>query len=221
MIVLQKIAKRVRFFATFVAGMAIGLGSSWAAEAYDLLFKTGTLDNLPRSQQLTYDRQVALPSNQELADHSTGTVRLSFGEDDMADLRFEQGEKYRKIGAFPATVGNPMIMYFVETVIRDMAGTAGGSPFYIRNRVKASLIEKTPINDTEITVDNEMVPAKTVTLYPFKNDPNRERMKGFEDLALTVTMSEAVPGWYYALEADTGNSVYTSSIVLSENGGTE
>jgi len=198
-----------------------------AAEVYDLLFKTGTLDGISRTAVLDYERHVEARNNENLAARDTGTISLSFAPDEMAELKFRQGEKYRNLGSFPATVGNPMIMYFVETVIRDMASTAGGSPFYIRNRVKAALVKKVPIRDETIHVNGRDIPAKTVTLYPFENDPNRDRMNGFGDLTLTITMSDGVPGWYYELKAETGDAesrnadsggtdpVYVSSIILA------
>lgn len=214
----------------FLAALLVFTGmatSSHAAEVYDLLFKEGTLDGISRSATLDYQRAVTARDNEKLASRATGTISLSFAPDEMAELQFKQGDKHRNIGSFPATVGNPMIMYFVETVVRDMASTAGGSPFYIRNRVKAALVEKAPIRDETIDVNGHDVPAKTVTLYPFKNDPNRDKMKGFGDLALTVTMSDEVPGWYYKLKAETegqkgdgsadakGAPVYSNSIQLA------
>jgi len=198
-----------------------------ADEVYDLLFKTGTLDGISRSAVLDYERRVTARDNEELAARDTGTVSLSFAQDEMAELQFRQGDKHRTIGSFPATVGNPMIMYFVETVIRDMASTAGGSPFYIRNRVKAALLEDTPVREETIHIDGRDVQVQSVTLHPFRNDPNRERMHGFEDLALTITMSDEVPGWYYELKAETVQpkgkapagggeaSIYSNSIVLA------
>lgn len=204
-----------------------------AAEVYDLLFKTGTLDGISRTSVLDYERQVSARDNKDLAARETGTISLSFGPEDMAELQFKQGDKYRNLGSFPATVGNPMIMYFVETVIRDMASTAGGSPFYIRNRVKAALVKKVPIREETIRINGHDIPARSVTLHPFEGDPNRDRMHGFEDLALTITMSDRVPGWYYELKAEAGGEkasgtdnrqgtankddapVYSSSIVLA------
>lgn len=206
---------------------------TFAVEVYDLLFKTGTLDGISRSSVLDYERHVSARDNEDWAARSSGTISLSFAPNEMAKLKFKQGEKYRNLGSFPATVGNPMIMYFVETVVRDMANAAGGSPFYIRNRVKAALLERVPAHAETLRFNGRDVPARSVTLYPFKNDPNRDRMQGFEDLVLTVTMSEAVPGWYYELKAETqepkgqspaGESavpVYSSSIVLATLEGTQ
>ncbi|WP_417689349.1 hypothetical protein [Roseibium sp.] len=220
MLRMRRIRNTTHVIGLMLAFVCAGPGVASAEEVYDLLFKTGTLDKLSRVSVLKYERDVAFQNDAELGERSSGTVQLSFGPDDMAELKFLQGEKYRKIGQFPSTVGNPMIMYFVETVIRDMAGTAGGSPFYIRNRVKASLLEDVPVVETTVTYQGQELPARSVTLYPFKDDPNRARMRGFGDLALTITMSDKIPGWYYSLTAKTGDDdvkpVYLSSVTLDK-----
>lgn len=101
------------------------LQAAAAADTYDLLFRTGTLDGLSRETPLTYERRVSARANEQIADRETGTVRLDFAPEDMAVLTFRQGERHRTIGSFPAKVGNPLILYFVESIVRDMATTAG------------------------------------------------------------------------------------------------
>ncbi|SFD63028.1 hypothetical protein [Roseivivax sediminis] len=193
------------------------------AASYDLLFKNGTLDEISREATLVYDRHVENSAKADAALRDTGRIALTFGEDqgvEIATLEFRQGDKYRTLGRFPASVGNPMIMYFYETVVRDMAETAGGSPFYIRNRVKEAMAR--PGNVTEGTAEwqGDEVAATTVTLTPFTEDPNRSEMAGFADLALTVTMSEEVPGWYLSLSAEAPGEgeapLYASQMRLQE-----
>jgi len=93
-------------------------------------------------------------------------------------------------------------MVFYESVIRDMSETAGGSPFCIRIRVKEALVRPAEIETGEAAFGGETVATRTVTLRPFLEDPNRDRMMGFGDLELRVTMSEEVPGWYLSLVAE-------------------
>lgn len=181
-----------------------------AAETYDLLFKSGTLDAISRETVLIYERRVSARANEEIASRESGTVRLAFAPDDMAELTFRQGERHRTIGSFPAGVGNPIILYFVESVVRDMAATSGGSPFYIRNRIKAALELKNPVHENTLKSRDAEFEATTVTLHPFADDPNQDRMMGFEDLTLTVVMSDRVTGWYYELRAETASPGQTS-----------
>jgi hypothetical protein len=195
----------------------------FAAETYDLIFKAGTLADVSKEDGLEYGREVSLAADAELGARNTGTIRLSFGAEEMAHLKFEKGDKYRNVGAFPATVGNPIIMYFVETVLRDVAQQAGGSPFYIRNRIKESLVQVTEINDVAVSLEGEVVEARQITLRPFENDKNRDRMKGYGDLTMTFTMSEDIPGWYQSLVArvvgtDAETPLYENALVLQGSG---
>ncbi|MEM9577772.1 MAG: hypothetical protein AAF999_12250 [Pseudomonadota bacterium] len=186
-------------------------------KTYDLLFRNGTLDEVGRDAELVYARTVTNTLNPDAASRDTGQIALSFteGQATMAMLEFRQDGKYRRLGAFPASVGNPMIMYFYESIVRDMAETAGGSPYYIRNRVKDALIQPSDIVEGEAEVAGRTVQTRTIRIYPFLNDPNRDRMKGFGDLELRVTMSDEVPGWYMALVAEaSGGEVYRSELLF-------
>ena len=153
---------------------------------------------------LHYSRDVSNRANPEAASRDSGDIALSFESGDMmlANLQFNRDGKHRNLGSFPASVGNPMIMYFYESVIRDMAETAGGSPYYIRNRVKEALVRPAEITEGSAKIDGNTVPTRTSILRPCRDDPNRARMAAFGDLELRVTMSDAVPGWYHSLVAE-------------------
>lgn len=206
--------------------LALGLicGGMAAAEpvpVYDLLFREGTLDTLDRGGALTYRRTVANARDTESAVHATGDIILGFTTEDgveMAELDFRQDERHRLMGRFPASVGNPMIMVFYEQVVRDMAATAGGSPFYIRNRIKEAMTRPTEVVPGTAEVAGREVATQTVALRPFEGDPNQARMMGFGDLELTVVMSDEVPGWYHAFVAATPDGAYRAETVLIGEG---
>ncbi|WP_372571813.1 hypothetical protein [Ruegeria jejuensis] len=209
------------------AGLAFS-ASLDGEETYDLLFRDGTLDSVDRDAALIYRRTVSNQLKPETAERDTGQIALTFRDDasEMAHLEFRQDEKHRAMGVFPASVGNPMIMVFYESAVRDMAESAGGSPFYIRNRVKDALIQPTEVETGEAILDGEAVTTQTVRLRPFEEDPNRDRMQGFGDLVLSVTVSEDVPGWYLKLVAEAlpeagGEAVYRSEMVFDRLEGTQ
>lgn len=211
--------------AALVAAGPAAAGSTKGRETYDLLFRTGTLDALPRGEALVYRRTVTNSYVPEAEARDTGRIALEFdgGEPERALLKFlNDDDKHRSLGAFPASVGNPIIMYFVETVVRDMAESAGGSPFYIRNRVKEALIRPAELSGDPVAFEGRDVAAQAVTLRPFEDDPNAAAMQGFGDLAITVTMSDEVPGWYQKLEAvvpgENGAPRYASTLSLASHG---
>ncbi|TDX29758.1 hypothetical protein [Rhodovulum visakhapatnamense] len=206
-----------------LAGAASALFAADTApgEAYDLIFRTGTLDGVSRNEGLVYRRSVqndALPGE---AAAETGELRLVFppGAPDTADLRLIEGERFRAIGSFPAGVGNPVAMYFVESVVRDMARTMGGSPFYIRNRLKEALMRPAERRPVRASWGAGEVAAEVVVLHPFEADPARARMGAFADMEIAVTVSDAVPGWYRSLSATVpgaGGAAYAARLTLTE-----
>lgn len=216
---------RNHLIAAFVA-LALGAGAALSdaagADAYEMLFRTGTLDELEPGTALVYSREVVNGLTPDSGPRETGTITLmrDAADRDSVLLSFSQGERGRALGSFPADVGNPMVMYFLETVIRDMADAAGGSPFYIRNRMKEAMMRSARVEDLEASFEGRAVRARSLTLRPFEDDPNRDRMRGFADLAVTVTMSEAVPGWYSRLEArvpggtDGADPIYAATVTL-------
>jgi len=88
----------------------------------------------------------------------------------------------RRIGPFPVSGGDPALTFFLETVSRDMAALTGGSPFYIRNRLKDALFRGGEVRRED---------GATVAVFvPFRGDKNSARMLGFETLELRFTLGE-------------------------------
>lgn len=88
----------------------------------------------------------------------------------------------RRIGPFPVSGGDPALTFFLETVSRDMAALTGGSPFYIRNRLKDALFRGGEVRRED---------GATVAVFvPFQGDKNSGHMLGFETLELRFTLDE-------------------------------
>lgn len=213
----------------FLGWMAAPLS---AAETYDLLFRKGALSGLEASpplpegakgkDTLVYERVVSPLKKGESPDNDT--IGLQLTSDDNVALILHRGPQMRFIGTFPASVGNPLIMYFLESALADIAKQSGGSPFYMRNRVKEALLKEAEIVPVSLRFGKRDIAASQVTIRPFAGDKARAQMGRFAELALAVTVSQDIPGWYYSLqatvpegagEADIG---YTAAITLSDGG---
>lgn len=88
----------------------------------------------------------------------------------------------RKIGPFPVSGGDPVLTYFLEQTTRDMARLTGGSPYYIRNRIKDALFR-----GGETEPDGAGLIAR---FQPFADDRNADRMRGFQTLTLTFRLED-------------------------------
>lgn len=197
----------------------LATGSVAQTGTYDQLFREGTLDILADDQVLLYHQDVEVQADPERGGLETGIVTMSVVDDDIVDLRLTKDGRYKTYGRYPKSVGNPLMMVVAETVSRDMAALAGGSPFYIRNRVKNAMVSMAEVTTGTAEWGGAEVATQTVVLRPFLQDPNRDRMRGWQDLQFRVTTSDDVPGWYYSIEAiaeHEGQTVYRRSLTLEE-----
>lgn len=100
----------------------------------------------------------------------------------VLELTRKTDSRSRQIGPFPASGGDPVLIFFLEQTARDMAQLTGGSPFYIRNRIKDAVFR-----GGEIRREGNHA---TAVFRPFADDPNAARMQGFETLELRFVMTD-------------------------------
>lgn len=126
----------------------------------------------------------ALPSFRQISDGKLVLSEVTDPSDGQPVLQLEQtvGEASRRIGPFPVSAGDPVVVFFLENTTRDMATLTGGSPHYIRNRIKDAVFRGGSVQqDGGVT---------TVVARPFEGDPNADRMGGFASLELRFVLGE-------------------------------
>lgn len=152
------------------------------------------------------DKGIALP--RPIAE---GQVVLSRVDDDRLTLSLADQETPDHVVAdFPASGPNPILLMFLEDVVRTMTAQTGGSPYYIRNRIRDSLV-----GSGQGEAQGELMVTR---LQPFLDDPNRQRMGDFADLALTIAYDPSQPARLVELVAmtGTGQGGYTERMILEE-----
>ena len=115
----------------------------------------------------------------------------------------------RPVSSFSAGAANPVLLYFLEATVRDMSAATGGSPFYIRNRMREAL--------AAADLGPEADPREVV-IHPFEADRNRARMGPFGDLALRLRFDADEPARLLELSADTAGDAggYHHRLTLTE-----
>lgn len=172
--------------------LALGLATlmprtAAAAEAGDAVFtERGPWDLGTAS--LEWRMTVTGPAAEGFRPSQGGTITLSQVTDPsdqqpVLELRQKTGPIDRRIGPFPISSGDPVLTFFLEQTTRDMAALTGGSPYYIRNRLKDALFRGGDIGPSEGG-------GMTASFQPFADDPNAERMGGFQSLELSFVMDD-------------------------------
>ncbi len=157
-----------------------------AGEAGDAVFAERGPWSL-EGRDLNWTLHVEGPESPGFLRIDKGSVTLREGTDPsdrqpILQLVQKTDTRTRQIGPFPVSGGDPVLTFFLEQTARDMARLTGGSPFYIRNRIKDALF-----GGGRITREGEQSVA---SFQPFDGDPNAARMGGFDSLTLTFVLGD-------------------------------
>ena len=204
--------------------LMLAAGPAAAGPLSDLIMASGLLADAPAGEVLRYSHDRRLPAETPDAelpragqDHVLpkpvvdGVAILTAvpgdGGTQLVLTLAEAGES-RDVASFPAQGSNPMLLFFLENVVRNVAAQTGGSPYYIRNRLRDALVaaDLGPVQDGRAVI----------VLHPFAADPNRARLGAFAELTLTLALDPAQPGRLLDLKADTGAAPggYSEHMVL-------
>ncbi|MBP7001117.1 hypothetical protein [Amaricoccus sp.] len=143
-------------------------------------------------------RDVPEAEGMTVTDVADGRIRLEVVSPDELRLVRETGDgAAQPVGTFGPGTANPFLLYFLENNVRAMAEATGGSPFYIRNRIREALVA------ADLGAADGAV--REVELAPFAGNPNRGRMGPFADLVIRLRFDPADPARILELSADTAD----------------
>jgi len=188
----------------FALALLLAAGPGLAGPLSDLIFAPGAAAGAA-DVSYAHARQVpaGLPEDAALpkaVSDEVLTLAQSSGESPRRVLtRQGPGAAASPVSEFPLSGPDPVLLFFLESTARNMAALTGGSPFYIRNRIREALGQADL--GTEVTVEGS--PARQIVLRPFAADPNRASMGAFAELALTLVVETEGAPRFLSLSADT------------------
>jgi hypothetical protein len=201
----------IRALGTPLLALVLALSSAvWAGEPGRGLFAVDVFADLDPGDRVHYSHVRSIgqadPRLQPIVD---GSAMLLVAENAAGDRELEvtltNDGRTRPVPSFPGVAAHPLLLILLESTVRNMAELTGGSPFYIRNRMREALwIAAEAPEPTELVLAGATLPAETVVVRPFADDPNRAEMGAFAALELRFVLSDDVPGGLARLEAETG-----------------
>lgn len=169
-----------------------------AGPASERIFSTTALDLVETGKQVIYTHTREGNAGEELKPLPDGEIRIQVRNDAEqkreAVVTMGPAGKLKPVSIWPVSSGNPILPIFLESALRAMARTTGGSSFYIRNRIKDAMGVAEEMNSVTLQVDGSDLKATEIVLPLFENDKNRDRMGDFKDMTLTFVLSEELPG---------------------------
>ncbi len=188
-----------------------------AAALYFALSPAQAADPQPISQAETllfttdHLKDVQSPSRLHYAFRKAGTLEKGFSDSVDIDVtdepgggkkgvpRFFSGARQIKYPEVSHAEGNPVLLYYLEREIREMARLTGGSANHFRQRIRTALAESAQVEAIDIRFGGHTIQAQRITIAPYESDPQRERFERLATKQYEFTLSDKVPGLIYQL----------------------
>ena len=191
--------------ALFLAALLVAAPVVAQEDVRQGVFALGMLDEVATGDTLVYahQRSGSATSAEGLPAIAEGSIEITLEAADdgtrKALVSLDEGERKRELSPFPGAAGNPVLMILLETNTQNMATATGGSPFYIRNRIREALVATG--EGAPVTLADGEAEGRHFNVRPFADDANRDRMGLYAGLEIDVILSDAVPGGVASIEA--------------------
>lgn len=195
---MARLLRALRWGAFLAMGLAAsGLGAQdEVSEAETLLFQTNHLKNVVPAATLFY------------AFRKTGSAEAGF--DDTVEVRVHSADSAKRVSvafftgarriAFPEVAhaeGNPVLLYFLEREIREMARLTGAKPAQFRRAIRTALARSARVAKTKLRFGGRGAAASEVTIVPYADNPLKDSLGKYASKSYVFTLSADVPGGVY------------------------
>lgn len=183
----------LRILATLIS---LGLPMALQAETFGAaVMAPGPLAELAPGTRLVYTHSRQLPEAAPEAPSPAGGYRRLAAQplhkvtvESLGSGLVALQQDGRTLAEFPSTAPHPVLLMFLENVMRSVSQETGGSPHYIRNRMRQ-------------TLGAAEVQDGSLRLAPFANDAEKTRLGAFAGLEIEVRWQERTPAFLTSLSA--------------------
>ena len=182
-----------------------------------LLFDNPDWAIAPAGTKITYDysRKTA-PEFGASFDDTIG-VTLEPGDNPASrkvEVRMFSGGHQLPAGPFDSMSTNPVLLLVFENHLQALAKIFQANPRYIKNAIRKAWREAATIEDAQLTVGGKTVAGTRITIHPFLNDSEKDRMRGLDGMSYEVDIADSVPGEIVAIDIHTPPGAPTFSETL-------
>jgi hypothetical protein len=157
------------------------------------LFETPHLRNVDHAETLDYGfiRDGGAGFTDKVALH----VRR-VNPDGTKDLSFDYltGDHHVQFPELDHFRGNPLLMLTLERDVDEMRDAVGLSASYFRNKIREAFVTGATLTDATFILGGVSMPAREITVHPFKGDPRLGRIQSLQDKSYSFILADGVPG---------------------------
>ncbi len=184
-----------------------------------LLFGTAMWDKVPAGSKVTYTFDKTT-SDASLGVPFKDNVVLTLGNGDdpksrTTEMQLFSGANRKPAGPFPSDQQNPLLLVILENNVQELSALFKANPRYLKNAIRKAWRDNPKIEQAEDRIDGKPVAVTRITVAPFINDAEAERMKGLNAMIYTVDVSNDVPGYIAVIDihaAATGKPLFAETL---------
>lgn len=172
----------------------------------DILFESDHLDNVAQGDELKYSFERHVSEEKLLGPAFSDEIKVDVakvhddGKRDV-DVAIFSGDRGRDPRHLTGMTANPLLVFYLDRAVSNYSMLAGGSKGYLKNRFRLALRTTARIETAKIKYNGKVVEGHHVLVEPYVNDPNKEKMSGYEKSRFDVFVSEEVPGFLVELKS--------------------
>lgn len=198
--------------AMLMLGVASGFAPSQVVAAEDkegvrdILFDTPQLNLVSAGETLKYNFVRDASEPKLLGPNFTDEIKVDVakvseeGRRDV-DVQIFSGDRGRDVRHLPGMTANPVLVFYLDRAVANYALLAGGSKGYLKNRFRLALRTTAKIEPAKLQYNGKTVDGHHVWVTPYVNDPNKEKMSGYEKARFDVFVSDKVPGYLVEMKS--------------------
>ena len=207
--------------AAFAAALSSGVAAATedSKKATAMLFETPHIVDVKPGTKFVY-KNVRKPSDEaQLGKGFTDDITVDVESDGAPGkknvvVKLYTGERARDPNRITDMDGNPMLVVFLDNTLGRFQQLAGGDRGYLKNHFSRSIGEESTLTPVKISYNGADVDGYRIDVKPFANDPARARMRGFENMTVSIVISDKIPGHFAKMTADFANSQKDAATLL-------
>ena len=110
------------------------------------------------------------------------------------EFKLFSGMNAKPAGPFDSVEQNPVLLVVLEENVQELSKLFHGNTRYLKNAIRKAWRDDATIEPVTLDIDGKSVAGTRITVTPFVNDPERDKMLGLESFTYVVEVSDDVPG---------------------------
>ena len=172
-----------------------------------LLFAIPEWSRAPAGSVITYDyakKTSDASFGPSFDDHIVVTLSPGDGPASRtAAIRMFTGANAKPAGPFRSDQQNPVLLLVLEENVQELSKSFKANPRYLKSAIRKAWRDSAKIEPAEVNVGGKLMPGTRISVQPFLDDPEADKMKGLDKLVYTVDIADSVPGYIAAVDIRT------------------